>query len=152
MGMEVHVPRNRRVWLLVAIVGLVSTAAALISLGSRSEASNPATMAALAPPGVVVEADIPAGIVPLYHGAVANADVFAATPCFCGCMEMLDHRHLLDCFQRPDGSGWEAHALGCAVCLGEARQVLDLLSAGADPDEVVAAVIAEWSDPYLIEE
>ncbi len=106
----------------------------------------------IAPPGVIAEADIPEALRPLYTGAVANSDVFASTPCYCGCMDMLGHRHLLDCFQRPDGSGWEAHAVGCGVCLGEARQVIDLLAAGSEPDEVVAAVVAEWSDPYLEEE
>ncbi len=145
---------SRRPWLwLPGVIGAIAvllTVTAITRRGAGASTTN--DMTALAPPGVVAEADIPAALVPLYHGAVENSTVFEATPCYCGCMEMLGHRHLLDCFERPDGSGWESHALGCGVCLGEAKQVLDLLADGLESDAVVAAVVAEWSDPYLTEE
>ncbi len=103
----------------------------------------------VAPGGVIDPASVPEGMAVLYRGAEAHPDAFAAVPCFCGCEQMLGHRHLLDCFVRPDGSGWEAHASGCGVCLGEATQVLALLEEGASIDEIVPAVIERWGDPYL---
>jgi hypothetical protein len=97
---------------------------------------------------VIAPEEVPEQVAVLYRAAHDHADVYAQIPCFCGCEAMLGHRHLLDCFARPDG-GWEAHALGCGVCLGEARQVEELLAAGVgDPGAIKEAVIAEWADPY----
>jgi hypothetical protein len=108
-----------------------------------------AGMVVVSPGGVVEREAVPTALLPRYLGAESHPEVFSATPCFCGCAEMLGHRHLLDCFVRPDGGGWEAHALGCAVCLGEADQVLQLLADGRPVAEIVAAVVEQWSDPYL---
>jgi len=55
-------------------------------------------------------------------------------PCYCGC-ESLEHRHLLDCFVKPDG-GWEAHATGCQVCRDEAADLQEMLAAGLDIEEI----------------
>lgn len=107
-----------------------------------------AAMVDLAPGGVIDPADVPESVAVRYRAAHEHADIYAVVPCFCGCEAMLDHRHLLDCFARPAG-GWEAHALGCGVCLGEAQQVEELLAAGeTDPDRIREAVVARWGDPY----
>ena len=110
---------------------------------------SPTAMVEVAPGGVVEPGDVPEALAVWYRGAESHPDVFAEVPCFCGCAAMLDHRHLLDCFVRADGDGWEAHALGCGVCLGEAEQVLALVADGAETGAVVDAVIDRWSDPYL---
>ncbi len=102
----------------------------------------------VAPGGIIDPADVPESVAALYRAAHDHADIYAQVPCFCGCEAMLGHQHLLDCFARPEG-GWEAHGLGCGVCLGEAQQVEDLLAAGVQSaDEIRAAVVAEWGDPY----
>lgn len=107
-------------------------------------------MQAIAPPGVVAPDEIPDGLVAHYEAAQTHFAIFEQIPCFCGCEEMLGHRHLGDCFVRADGSGLEAHALGCGVCLGEAAQVMELISSGArDADRIREAVVAEWGDPYV---
>lgn len=106
-------------------------------------------MFAVAPGGVLAAADVPPALAAHYQAAQDHQHVFEAVPCFCGCEAMLDHRHLGDCFVRADGQGLEAHALGCAVCIGEAQQIMDLIAAGAeDPDQIKEAVVAEWADPY----
>lgn len=106
-------------------------------------------MGAVAPPGVLLPDDVPPALVEFYDAAQTHMATFEAIPCFCGCEEMLGHRHLGDCFVRPDGSGLEAHALGCGVCLGEAAQVMALIDAGVvDVGEIEAAVVARWGDPY----
>lgn len=102
----------------------------------------------VAPSGVVAPGDVPDAVAVLYRAAESRPELYGAVPCFCGCEAMLGHRHLRDCFVRDDGR-WEAHALGCGVCLGEARQVEALVVAGrTDPDEIREAVIARWGDPY----
>jgi hypothetical protein len=97
---------------------------------------------------VVEPSDVPEAVAVLYRGAHVHSEVYEGVPCFCGCEAMLGHRHLFDCFSRADGA-WEAHAIGCGVCLGEAAQVEELLASGeTDPMVVRAAILATWSDPY----
>lgn len=138
----------------VVVVALVAVAvsAILIDRPAVESASTAAAanMVTVAPGGILAPQDVPPGLAAHYQAAQDHQETFEAVPCFCGCEEMLGHRHLGDCFVRADGRGLEAHALGCGVCLGEAQQVMDLVAAGIeDPDEIRDAVVAEWSDPYL---
>lgn len=140
---------------LSALFGV--TALLLISwFGSAAAGSDPtiaafAPMIEVSPGGVVAPHSVPEAIAVHYRAAHAHAETFAAVPCYCGCAEMLDHRSLLDCFQRPDGEGWEAHALGCGVCIGEAAQVQELIAAGLPDGDIERAVTLEWGDPYSID-
>ena len=84
----------------------------------------------------------------LYEGARTHGAHFAEIPCFCGCMEgRLEHRHLLDCFVLRNGGGWESHAVGCAVCQGEARMALRLLEQGTAVEEVREQIVDEFGMP-----
>lgn len=134
----------------VAVISTVVGASVVAELTTPHPATSSTTpMLAVAPGGVIHPDDVPEPIAVHYRAAHDHPDVFAAVPCFCGCQEMLDHRHLLDCFARPDGSGWEAHAAGCGVCLGEAQQVEDLLAAGVtDSNDIREAVVSQWGDAY----
>jgi len=134
----------------MTLVGIIAGGVADSARGPRNldDPSPAAAMIEVAPGGVIDPSDVPEKVAVLYLGAHAHADVYEQIPCFCGCEAMLGHRHLLDCFARPDGS-WEAHATGCGVCLGEATQVEGLLAAGeTDPTVIRTAVVAEWGDPY----
>lgn len=139
--------------LFAGLVGLVAVGivgVGVFGFGGRSPdlPAESVAMVEVAPGGVIAPDDVPEQVAVLYRAAHDHAAIFEQIPCFCGCEAMLGHRHLLDCFARPDG-GWEAHALGCGVCLGEAQQVEDLLAAGVeDPAAIREAVIAEWGDPY----
>lgn len=133
---------------VVALAGL-SLRAALTDRSPATEASATEAMTAVAPRGVLAPGDVPPALEGHYQAAKSHHRTFAQVPCFCGCEEMLGHHHLGDCFIRPEGKGLEAHALGCGGCLGEAQQVADLIAAGVtDPDDIRAAVVAEWGDPY----
>jgi hypothetical protein len=79
-----------------------------------------------------------------YRQADAHRSEYSEIPCFCGCEEFLAHRHLYDCFVRADGDGYDAHASGCGVCIGESATAHELLTAGTEPDAVAAAVIAQF--------
>lgn len=138
--------------LLVVMVGVSVYMTATTEAPAPTVTSAPTDMLAVAPGGVIELADIPEPFLVHYEGASDHPDVFSVVPCFCGCEAMLEHRHLLDCFVRPDGEGWEAHATGCGVCLGEAEQVLALIADGIPPDEIVEQIVTEWGDPYLDQE
>lgn len=144
----------RLVGSLAVVLGVVIASVLVVSgLNAPDEAdtviSSEQDMGAVSPPGVVAPADVPPALAGYYEGARAHSAVFEQIPCFCGCEEMLGHRHLGDCFIRPDGSGLEAHALGCGVCLGEAAQVIEAIDAGvADPVQIREAIVATWGDPY----
>lgn len=134
--------------LVAALTGL-SLRAALTDRQPAMEATPPEAMLAVAPGGVLDPEDVPPALEGHYQSAERHHDTFEQVPCFCGCEEMLGHRHLGDCFIRADGQGLESHAIGCGVCLGQAQQVADLITFGTtDPDEIRAAVVAEWGDPY----
>lgn len=84
------------------------------------------------------------GIAGHFTYAKAHQDAYRQIPCYCGCEEFLGHRHLYDCFVRADGKGWDAHAAGCGVCIGESVTARRLLDEGQDPAAVRAAVIEQF--------
>lgn len=112
--------------LVAAVVGVV--------LVGRVGGDDPA-MLQVAPGGVVELDALPATQQSLYLAAAEDPEAFREVRCYCGCESFLDHRHLLDCFVRPDG-GWERHATGCGVCLAEAQQVVDLRADDVPIDEI----------------
>lgn len=134
--------------LVIAMISLAYAAWLLTSVGGPSSAGLDATgktpaMLAVAPGGTVELAALPAEHQRMYRAAAADPEAFEAVACYCGCEEFLDHRHLLDCFERPDG-GWERHATGCAVCLVEARDVVEMRADGTP----IAEIIQQIDDRY----
>lgn len=133
--MEPDIPsRPPRPWwaLGVAALALAFVAVVLITDPTSPAADSPTAtqtspMLAVSPGGRIELADLPADQQPLYRAAAADPDAFTQVTCYCGCVSFLDHRHLQDCFVRPDGA-WERHATACAVCLAEARDVIDMRS------------------------
>lgn len=108
--------------LLVAVVAVAATVGLVVT--DRSAASSEAAAAPMmqvAPGGEIELASLPADHRHLYEAAADDEEAFSAVRCYCGCESFLDHATLRDCFVRPEG-GWERHATGCAVCLGEAGQ------------------------------
>lgn len=73
-----------------------------------------------------------------------HQDAYSQIPCYCGCEKFLGHRNLYDCFVRSDGEGWDAHASGCGVCIGESATARLLLDEGQDPTAVRDAVVAQF--------
>jgi hypothetical protein len=144
-------PTIRALKLFVCLFGAVIVV--FIAAAAFNTPDDPGNMAGamstVSPPGVLSPDEIPIGLEGHYQAAQTHFAIFEQIPCFCGCEEMLGHRHLGDGFVRADGSGLEAHALGCGVCLGEAEQVMQLILAGVtDADQIREAVVARWGDPY----
>lgn len=149
MDFEETKPARRPWWaLVVAAAAVAAVAAVLLAPGwtaSTSDSAAHAEMLAVAPGGEVALADLPAELAGLYEAAHADREGFASVTCYCGCEEFLAHRGLLDCFLRP-GGGWERHAVGCAVCQQEARDVIDLRRQGVPLEDIVRQIDARYGD------
>jgi hypothetical protein len=111
--------------------------------GSSGPGHGDPLMLQVAPEGEVTLASLPGDHRVLYEASVADREAFTAVTCYCGCEAFLDHRHLLDCFERPDG-GWERHATGCAVCLAEAEEVVEYRDDGLPLDEIVRRIDTKY--------
>ena len=129
-------------WALAVSVTALAVAVWLVGAPpTQDEASDHEApqMLQVAPGGEVELASLPAEHQVLYEAAVADREAFTQVRCYCGCEDFLAHRHLLDCFERPEG-GWERHATGCAVCLAEAEEVVEQRAAGTPLGEIVRRI------------
>lgn len=126
-------------WALVVAVAAFAAAVWLVVASPAPgdvAGHDPAPMLAVAPGGEVNLASLPVEHQALYEAAAADHEAFTQVRCYCGCEGFLDHRHLLDCFERPDG-GWERHATGCAVCLAQAEEVADQRADGVPMHQII---------------
>ncbi len=129
-------------WALVAsVVGLAVAVGLVVGPMSPGEGTdqNSPQMLQVSPGGAVELASLPREQQVLYEAAAADREAFEQVRCYCGCEDFLAHRHLLDCFERPEG-GWERHATGCAVCLAEAEEVVEQRAAGTPLDEIIRRI------------
>lgn len=138
--------RTSRPWWVLGVALMALAVAAWLLATMPAAPPDPAAdspMMQVAPGGEVTLASLPADHQALYTAAHDDPAAFSEVACWCGCEAFLDHRHLLDCFVRPDGT-WERHATGCAVCLAEARDVIEL----RDEDVPVAEIIRRIDRRY----
>jgi hypothetical protein len=141
-------PAARRPWwalvvALVAFVAAVWLVAASPVTGDAAGGPESHPMLSVAPGGEVDLASLPAEHQVLYEAAASDHEAFTQVRCYCGCEAFLDHRHLLDCFERPDG-GWERHATGCAVCLAEAEEVAEQRAEGVALAEIIRRIDTKY--------
>lgn len=132
-------------WLVVAplvlVLGVVGGAVA-VAAGSGGDGHREDTHVATAEPLDLLT--VPAQVADHYRYARDHRSELSAIPCFCGCEEFLAHRNLYDCFVRADGLGYDSHAAGCAVCIGEVVTASRLLDDAVPVPEVARRVIAEF--------
>ncbi len=132
--------RRRGVPLLVA---LVLASVVLLVVGARVATTTHPTaaeqMVAVYPGGEVDIDELTPELRQLYLDVAADPGPFEHVRCYCGCEAMLDHRHLRDCFERPDG-GWERHAVGCGICQVEARDVLAARVDGRSLEDITTMI------------
>lgn len=139
---------GRGPWWVLAIALTAAAAAIWVVGGTRpapEEERAASPMIEVAPGGEVALANLPADHQVLYQAAAADPEAFSEVRCYCGCESFLGHADLLECFVRADG-GWEAHATGCAVCLGEAEEVAELREEGVPIDEIVRRIDDRYGD------
>lgn len=142
MSVEAGSAGDRPWWALVVSLAAFSVAVWLVA-GPMTQldvgGQETPHMLQVAPGGEVEFASLPAEHQVLYEAAAADREAFTQVRCYCGCEDFLAHRHLLDCFERPEG-GWELHATGCAVCLAEAEEVAEQRAAGTPMDEIIRRI------------
>ncbi|PTQ56225.1 MAG: putative lipoprotein [Candidatus Carbobacillus altaicus] len=82
-----------------------------------------------------------------YHLAAKHADMLEWMPCTCGCGS-LGHRNNRDCFideMRLDGAVvWNAHAVGCGVCLSIAADAARMAEKGMSISDIRKAIDAAY--------
>lgn len=144
--------KRSRPWLaLVLAVVLLGYAIWLLNgaNGDSSVSTEPtgahAVMLAVAPGGIVELDSLPEGHQQMYRAAAADPAAFAAVTCYCGCEQFLDHKHLLDCFVRPNDGAWERHATGCAVCMLQARDVVSMRADNRSLDDIIRQIDDRYS-------
>lgn len=142
------VPQTSRPWwaLVVAIVAASLATWLIVTDASTAAGSGHETpsMMQVAPGGEVTLASLPGEHQVVYEAAAADEEAMTQVRCYCGCESFLDHRQLLDCFVRSDG-GWEQHATGCAVCIAEAEEVLEMRANGDDLDQIIERIDRRYS-------
>lgn len=138
-------PAVRWWWLfvapVVAVLVVAAGAAALVAATGDGDDATEHAMAAAAPLELASVSDEVAGH---YRYAEAHPAELSEIPCFCGCEEFLAHQNLYDCFIRADGQGYDSHAAGCGVCIGEAAAASQLLDGGLSATDVAARIVEQF--------
>jgi hypothetical protein len=88
----------------------------------------------------------------VYEFAAHHPEVLQYIPCYCGC-EAVGHKANHDCFVKSraaDGrvTQWDAHGMGCAVCLGVGRRAMALFNQGMSVAEIRATIDRELGSRY----
>ncbi len=78
-----------------------------------------------------------------YQFAIANPEVLAQIPCFCGCGAM-GHTSNYACYvagENEDGSlEFDHHALGCSICVDITQDTMRILKEGKSVPEIRAYI------------
>ena len=136
--------------LAVSVAADASQAARQPPAGSVTQA-RPAPPGALPPlPQVSFEPVRPMPVVQsVYEFAARHPEVLNYIPCFCGC-EREGHKANHDCFVKSRAANgrileWDAHALGCAVCLDVGRKAMTLFNQGMSVSDIRASIEREYA-------
>jgi len=85
-----------------------------------------------------------------YQFAAANPDVLKHIPCYCGCDD-IGHTSNYACYVKGvDQNGtitYDAHALGCSICVDITQDVMRLLKQGKPVLEIKSYIDQTFS-PY----
>jgi hypothetical protein len=88
----------------------------------------------------------------VFEFAARHPEVLAYVPCYCGC-EQLGHKGNHDCFVKSRSANgnvteWEAHGIGCAICLDVGREAMLLFNSGASVTSIRAAIEARYGGHF----
>lgn len=80
----------------------------------------------------------------VFEFAARHPEVLAYMPCYCGC-EQLGHKGNHDCFVKGRAANgnvteWEAHGIGCAICIDVGREAMLLFNSGSSVTSIRAAI------------
>jgi hypothetical protein len=138
------------------------TLAVSVTADAQQGAKPPSTAAPMrpAPPGalpplprVFFEPVRPMPIVQqVYEFAARHPEVLGYIPCYCGC-ETRGHNGNHDCFVKSRAANgriteWEAHGMGCAVCLDVGREAMTLFNQGLSVSAIRTAIDKKYSGHF----
>jgi hypothetical protein len=88
----------------------------------------------------------------VYEFAARHPEVLQHVPCYCGC-ERIGHNGNHDCFVKTRAASgrvaeWDAHGIGCTICIDVARDALTLFNTGATPIAIRAAIDAKYGSRF----
>jgi hypothetical protein len=127
------------------LILLLLTSGLLSACSRNSSAGGVTDDLAMAPmtnmPAEVKSA--PTTVQQAYQFAVANPEVMKQVPCYCGCGKM-GHTSNYSCYvQGVDEKGaitYDAHALGCSICVDITQDTMRLLRQGKTVAEIKASI------------
>jgi hypothetical protein len=136
-----------------AVVGLVATVA-LSAAGAPAQVPMSAHTGPL-PPLPRVSFDPPrsmAVVQQVYEFAARHPEVLQYVPCYCGC-ERQGHTANHSCFVKSRATNgrvteWDAHGMGCTICIDVARDALALFNTGAKPVAIRAAIDKKYGSYF----
>ena len=126
---------------------VVILAPALLTAGC---AASPAPAVKLAPMNMLPAEmqNAPTRVREAYQFAAANPDALGNVPCYCGCGAM-GHTSNYSCYvkeSKADGTMvFDAHALGCSLCVDITQDVMRMTRDGRAPPEIRASIISTYS-------
>jgi hypothetical protein len=128
--------------------------------GAKAQSSKPAAQVRPAPAGalpplpqVSFEPVRPMPVVQqVYEFAARHPEVLSYIPCYCGC-ESVGHKANHDCFVKSRAANgriveWDAHGMGCAVCLDVGRKSMTMFNQGMSVSAIRAAIEQEYSPHF----
>jgi hypothetical protein len=88
----------------------------------------------------------------VYEFAARHPEVLQYVPCYCGC-ERMSHNGNHDCFVKARAASgrvteWEAHGIGCAVCLDVGRDAMTLFNSGNSVAQIRAAIDKKYGSYF----
>jgi hypothetical protein len=88
----------------------------------------------------------------VYEFAARHPEVLSYIPCFCGC-ERVGHGANHDCFVKSRAANgriteWDAHGMGCAVCLDVGRKAMTMFNQGMTVSAIRASIEREYSPHF----
>src|SRR5262245_33280860 len=88
----------------------------------------------------------------VYEFAARHPEVLQYVPCYCGC-ERNGHNGNHDCFVKSRATNgriveWDAHGLGCAICLEVGRRAMNLYAEKKSVVEIRNTIDREFGSNY----
>ena len=88
----------------------------------------------------------------VYEFAARHPEVLQYVPCYCGC-ERVGHGGNHDCFIRSRAANgrvaeWDAHGIGCTICVDVARDAMTMFNAGATPAAIRESIDKKYGSRY----
>jgi hypothetical protein len=141
--------RRTKLLLGLLIISLfIALAGAGCAAGTKSQPESIVlNMASMADMPADVQA-APVSVQEAYRFAAANPEVLSQIPCYCGCGAM-GHTSNYACYvsgKNEDGRlAFDAHALGCSICVDITQDTMRLLNNGKSIAEIRSYVDQTYS-------